>query len=94
MSEINRRRAQYVDDISYGIYVWVLPSGAYFSDDEGNVLSIAAKKGDLIRIQKLYDFAKIYGAPDGRAHFLSGHRKITDEEFAEQFRQQFGYALR
>ena len=73
-----------VDDIKYGIYVWMLPDGSYFNDGQGNVLSISAEKGDIKRIETLCKFAKIYGEPVGTPVFLSGHRKISEAEYQDQ----------
>ena len=81
---MKKPRMSVVDDIKYGVYVWMLPDGTYFSDGEGNVLSIAAEKGDIKRIENLCKFAKIYGQPEGTPVFLSGRRKISDSEFQEQ----------
>ena len=81
---MNKPKMSVVDEVKYGVYVWMLPDGSYFSDGDGNVLSIAAEKGDIRRIENLQKFAKIYGQPDGTPLFLSGHRKITEAEYQEQ----------
>lgn len=80
-----------VDEAGYGVYVWEMPGGQWVGDDDGNWLSIAAMKGDLKRINELIAAVRHYGIQDGKAVFLSGHRKIDDEEFAYQKqRQTFG----
>jgi hypothetical protein len=82
--DMKRPRATIVDHTIYGIYMWQLPDGGYFHDGEGNFLSIAAVRGDLKKISRLAESAKIYGQPEGRPVFFAGRRKITDEEHGEQ----------
>jgi hypothetical protein len=67
-----------------GIYVWQLPSGKYFTDGEGNALSIESMINDQSKIKELTDAAKYYGQPEGKAVFFSNVRKISDEEYSEQ----------
>jgi hypothetical protein len=80
-----------VDEAAYGVYIWEMPNGQWVGDDEGNFLSIAAMKGDLKRINELAQAARHYGIMVGKPLFLSGNRKITDEEYEYQKqRQAFG----
>jgi len=67
-----------------GIYVWQLPSGKYFTDGDGNALSIESMINDQSKIKELTDAAKYYGQPEGKAVFFSNVRKISDEEYSEQ----------
>lgn len=67
-----------------GIYVWQLSSGKYFTDGEGNALSIESMINDKSKIKELQDAAKYYGQPDGKAVFFSNVKKISDEEYSEQ----------
>ena len=67
-----------------GIYVWQLPSGKYFTDGEGNALSIESMINDQSKIKELTDAAKYYGQPEGKPVFFSNVRKISDEEYSEQ----------
>ena len=67
-----------------GIYVWQLASGKYFTDGDGNALSIESMKDDPSKIKELTDAAKYYGQPDGKAVFFANVRKISDEEYSEQ----------
>ena len=67
-----------------GIYVWQLPTGKYFTDGEGNALSIESMINDTSKIKELTDAAKYYGQPEGKAVFFSNVRKISDEEYSEQ----------
>jgi hypothetical protein len=67
-----------------GIYVWQLPSGKYFTDGEGNALSIESMINDTVKIKELTEAAAYYGQPDGKPVFFSNVRKISDEEYSEQ----------
>ncbi len=69
---------------NYGIYVWQLPSGKFFTDGNGNALSIDSMKGDQSRIDLLQKEAAWNGQPDGKAVFFPNVRKISDEEYSEQ----------
>jgi hypothetical protein len=67
-----------------GIYVWQLPSGKYFTDGEGNALSIESMINDPAKIKEITEAAAHYGQPDGKPVFFSNVRKISDEEYSEQ----------
>lgn len=83
---------QLVDEVPYGVYVWEMPDGRWVGDDEGNFLSIAAMKGDRQRVQQLKDAVAHYGVTEGKPTFLSGHRKIDDEEYERQ-KQRMAWGL-
>ncbi|QGH76355.1 hypothetical protein SEA_DAUBENSKI_47 [Streptomyces phage Daubenski] len=88
---MKKTNIQTVDEAAYGVYVWEMPNGQWVGDDEGNFLSIASMKGDLKRINELTEAARHYGIMVGKPLFLSGNRKISDEEFEYQKqRQAFG----
>ncbi|QPL13686.1 hypothetical protein SEA_MINDFLAYER_46 [Streptomyces phage MindFlayer] len=88
---MKKQRMQVVDEAAYGVYVWEMPNGQWVGDDEGNFLSIAAMKGDQKRINELTEAVRHYGIMAGKPYFLSGHRKIDDDEFEYQKqRQSFG----
>ena len=78
-------KTRIVDHTIYGVYVWQLPSGEYFSDGQENYLSIASVRGDIQKMAKLQRAAASYGKPDGAPVFLAGNRKITDSEYAQQW---------
>lgn len=80
-------RKQIVEEVPWGVYVWEMPDGSWIGDDQGNFLSIAAMKGNKKRIQELKDTVYSYGVTEGKPFYLSGHRKIDDEEFEEQRRR-------
>lgn len=68
----------------FGVYVWEMPDGSIVSDDERRFLSIAAEQGDLHKINKLMYAVKEFGITEGKAKFLAGHSKVSDEEYEEQ----------
>lgn len=68
----------------FGVYMWQMPDGSYIADDHRNFLSIASQFGDLTRISKLRSYVKMLGIHEGKPVFFAGHRKVTDEEYAEQ----------
>lgn len=84
--QIGPTRIQVIEEkfSNAGIYVWQLPSGKYFTDGDGNALSIESMKDDPAKIKELTDAAKYYGQPEGKAVFFSNVRKISDEEYSEQ----------
>jgi hypothetical protein len=68
-----------------------LPDGKFLGDDDGNTMNIPGKRIDPTAKDKLTLAARSYGFSDGRAVFLQGRRRVTDEEFEEQVaRQQMG----
>lgn len=67
-----------------GIYVWQLPSGKYFTDGDGNALSIESMINDTAKIKELTEAAAYYGQPEGKPVFFSNVKKISDEEYSEQ----------
>ena len=83
--DIKRTNYQVNDEEStLGIYVWEMPDGRWVGDDDGNFLSITSKKNNKSRIDLLADAVVGYGVTDGQPKFLSGRRKIDDEEFEYQ----------
>lgn len=75
-----------------GIYVWRLPSGDVVTDGNGNTMNIPSKKHDIESISKITNAAKHYGFFEGRAEFMPGVRRISDEEYSEQMnRMREGY---
>lgn len=77
-------RISRVEESLFGIYVWLTADGKIIADDEGNYLSIQAMKDDQSRIEALRLAAKDCGVTDGQAYFMSGMRKVTDEEYEHQ----------
>lgn len=66
-----------------GVYVWKLPNGLPFTDDNGNMLNIPSRYGDITKMAELAKVAAHYGQPDGTPEFMESHR-CTDEELMEQ----------
>lgn len=72
------------EETTLGIYVWEMPDGRWIGDDEGNFLSITSMKGNRSRIDALAREVRSYGIYEGQPVFLSGRRKIDDEEYEYQ----------
>lgn len=80
-----------VSETKLGVYAWKLPDDSFVADENANVMSIAAFRGDLGAISKIREAARHHGFPEGEPVFLEGARKITDEELQEQiFRMNQG----
>lgn len=73
-----------MSETKLGVYVWKLPDESFVADEDANVMSIAAFKGDLSAISRIREAARYHGYAEGEAVFLEGARKINDEELQEQ----------
>jgi hypothetical protein len=83
--DINKINTQVMDEETrLGIYVWEMPDGRWVGDDEGNFLSVTSMKGNKSKIEALVNEVGSYGIYEGQPKFLSGRRKIDDEEFEYQ----------
>ena len=80
------------EETTLGIYVWEMPDGRWIGDDDGNFLSITSKKGNQSKIDALAREVSSFGIYEGRPKFLSGRRKIDDEEFQHQ-KQRLDWGL-
>lgn len=77
-------KRQLVKEVPYGLYVWRMPDGRWVGDDQGNFLNVQAMEGDLTKIQMLVNAVKEFGIEEGSPLYLSGNRRVTDEEYEEQ----------
>lgn len=86
-------KLQVVEDKSnFGLYVWRLPNGEFFQDDDGNTLNVPAMKYDIKKMKALADAAAYYGKPEGEAVFLPGTGRATDSQYREDIeRMASGY---
>lgn len=83
--DINKINTKVLDEETrLGIYVWQMPDGRWIGDDEGNFLSVTSTKGNRSRMDALAREVRSYGIYEGGPLFLSGRRKINDEELEEQ----------
>lgn len=82
--EILNQKSQIIEETRLGIYVWEMPDGRWIGDDDGNFLSVASMKGNRSRMDALAREVRSYGIYEGSPKFLSGRRKIDDEEFEHQ----------
>lgn len=79
-------RRQVIDKhYDWGLYVYKKADGKWFTDGNGSVLNIPSNKGDINQINKLKQAAMHYGDPgDGKAVFVPGLNRVTEEEYSEQ----------
>jgi hypothetical protein len=81
----NVRRKVIEKSYDWGLYVYKKSNGRWFTDGEGNVLNIPSHRGDLSKINELKQAAVHYGDDgNGKAFFVAGLTRITDEEHSEQ----------
>lgn len=71
------------DQSNYGVYVWRLPDGSIFSDEDKNVLNIPSERGDITKMAEIRKAAAHYGQPDGEPVFIAGIGRVTEEEYEE-----------
>jgi len=71
------------DPSNYGIYVWLLPEGGIFKDDDDNILNIPSLRGDIEKMAELRKAASHYGQSEGQAVFIPGIGRVTEEEYQE-----------
>ena len=90
--DIKNMSHRVVEESPLGIYVWEMPDGRWIGDDDGNFLSVTAKKGNRSLIDALAREVRSFGIYEGGPKFLSARRKINDEEFAEQ-KQRLDWGL-
>lgn len=72
------------NNADYGLYVWKTEDGRIFGDGEGNFMNIPARKYDLVAIKRITEAAAYYGAGPGKASFMAGVTRISDEEHSVQ----------
>jgi hypothetical protein len=83
--DITKKNSRFLQEEStLGIYVWEMPDGRWIGDDDGNFLSVTAKKGNRSLIDALAREVRSYGIYEGGPKFLSARRKISDEDFEHQ----------
>ena len=79
----NLRMSIVQDPSPYGLYVWKLPSGQIFKDDEGNILNIPSLQNDQEKIKHLAEVAAYHGEPDGEAAWVPGVGRVSEEEYQQ-----------
>ena len=67
----------------FGVYVWQLPNGQNFEDEDGNVLNIPSMRYDLEKIKHIGEAARYYGQTEGQPVFLAGVGRVTEETARE-----------
>jgi hypothetical protein len=82
--DIKSMKKQVIEETTLGIYVWEMPDGRWIGDDDGNFLSVTSMKNNRVKMDMLAREVRSYGIYEGQPKFLSGRRKIDDEEFEYQ----------
>lgn len=73
-----------VQESEFGLYVYELPNGQYLGDEDGNLLNIPAQRGDFAKMKRICEVAAAHGYPHGNPIFLSGSRRVTQDEYDDQ----------
>lgn len=83
--ELKSTKKQVVEEVEYGMYVWVTPEGEMLGDGDGNVMNVFCmeKKHRQFAKKAIEDAAHGLGE-SGRAVWLSGRRPIDDDQLAYQ----------
>jgi hypothetical protein len=81
-----------IDEYNWGIYVWKTSENKIVTDESGNILNIPSLKGNELQIEKLRKVAQSVGVEDGQAIFMSGRRRVTDDEYEYQ-KQRLDFGL-
>jgi len=81
---MGKTKIQVVDEVEYGLFLWEMPGGKLVCDEEGNFLNIPGKKSDMSKVKIIEQEAMALGLEGGRPVFMSGHRRVTDEEYEYQ----------
>ena len=77
-----------VDNSPYGLYVWLLPDGNIYRDNDNNVLNIPSVRGDISKMLLIKQAAASYGQPEGKAVFIAGVGRLTDDEYADELERR------
>jgi len=80
----NMKITKVTDKSPFGLYVWLLPDGSVFKDDDNNVLNIPSMYGDITKMSEIAKVAAAYGQPEGKAVFIPGVGRLTDEEYEQE----------
>ena len=80
----NRKKIKPVkSSAKYGLYVWKLPNGELFQNDEGDTLNIPSYEHDIEKMSKLSQAAAYWGKPEGQPVFMPGVGRATESEYEE-----------
>lgn len=93
MPGVKHKRSLVSDNIGVGLYAWQMPDGNILGDSQGNVLSVAARLGDIKPQLQIKEYVeKELGITEGKPKFLDGAVKLTDGENDMQIEQMLdGY---
>lgn len=83
MSQSKNKLTVVEDKSKHGIYVWILPNGEPFMDDQGNTLNVPSVQYDVKKMKQLAEAAAYWGQPDGSPKFMPGVGRVTDTQARE-----------
>lgn len=80
---------QIINEFKSGLLIWMTDDGRVVQDSDGNVMNIEINNVDdqeerKTKVDALRKAARAFGVDGGHAQFLSGNRRISDEEYANQ----------
>lgn len=81
-----------IDEYNWGLYIWKTSENKIVTDQHGNVLNIPSMKGNQLQIEKLRKAAESLGIEGGEPVFMSGRRRVTEDEYEYQ-RQRMEFGL-
>lgn len=83
MAKRPKSKISIVDELPYGLYLWQLPNGTWLSDEDGNLLNIPAHQGDIGKMARISEVARVLGF-DGNPVFMPGVRRVSADEYDDQ----------
>lgn len=84
MGKKPKSKVSAVEEVPWGLYLFELPNGMYLGDEDGNLLNIPAQRGDIKKMNRICEVAKVLGFPEGTPVFMSGVRRVTSDEYDDQ----------
>ncbi len=80
----NKPKITEVREYDWGVYVWYGSRGI-LQDEEGNILSLEARRDNPIAIKAMYDYVHdVLNIKEGKPVFLQGRRQISQSEWEDE----------
>jgi hypothetical protein len=88
MEPVNNKKLSVVSETDLGMYIWVVKGEDGITrrveNEDGDIMNIVARRGDLQAMMKLAEAARYYGVEGGEPLFIEGARRVSAEEREEQ----------
>lgn len=81
---MSKTKVQVVEETDWGLFLWEMPGGRLVCDEDGNYLNVPGNRHDKKKIKIISDEAKSLGLVGGKAVFMAGNRRVTEEEYNYQ----------